>query len=58
VNAAWLHTPEGHQHAVEMSALGRIGQPSDIADVVAFLSSSDGRWVTGQMVDATGGSHL
>lgn len=58
VNASWLHTPEGQQHAAEMSALGRIGQPSDIADVVAFLSSSDGRWVTGQMVDATGGSHL
>ncbi|WFB58428.1 SDR family oxidoreductase [Paenibacillus sp. BR1-192] len=58
VNAAWLHTPEGQQHAAEMSALGRIGLPSDIADVVAFLSSSDGRWVTGQMVDATGGSHL
>lgn len=58
VNAAWLHTPEGQLHAAEMSALGRIGQPSDIADVVAFLASSDGRWVTGQMVDATGGSHL
>ncbi|MGE7825435.1 SDR family oxidoreductase [Paenibacillus sp. NPDC093718] len=58
VNAAWLHTPEGQQHAAEMSALGRIGQPSDIADVVAFLASSDGRWVTGQMIDATGGSHL
>ncbi|MGG4342449.1 SDR family oxidoreductase [Paenibacillus lautus] len=58
VNANWLHTPEGQRHAAEMSALGRIGQPSDIADVVAFLASSDGRWVTGQMVDATGGSHL
>ncbi|OPA72846.1 short-chain dehydrogenase [Paenibacillus selenitireducens] len=58
VNAEWLHTPEGQQHAVEMSALGRIGEASDIADIVAFLSSSDGRWVTGQMVDATGGSHL
>ena len=58
VNAPWLHTPEGQQHAAEMSALGRVGQPSDIADVVAFLSSNDGRWVTGQMIDATGGSHL
>jgi 3-oxoacyl-[acyl-carrier protein] reductase len=58
VNAAWLHTPEGQLHAAEMSALGRIGQSSDIADVVAFIASSDGRWVTGQMVDATGGSHL
>ncbi|AKG36805.1 SDR family oxidoreductase [Paenibacillus durus] len=58
VNATWLHTPEGQKYASEMSALGRIGQPSDIADIVAFLSSSDSRWVTGQMVDATGGSHL
>ncbi len=58
VNASWLHTPEGQKQATETSALGRVGQPSDIADIVAFLSSSDGRWVTGQMVDATGGSHL
>lgn len=58
VNASWLHTPEGQKHASEMSALGRVGEPSDIADVVFFLSSSDSRWVTGQIVDATGGSHL
>ncbi|WNQ10787.1 SDR family oxidoreductase [Paenibacillus aurantius] len=58
VNASWLHTPDGHKHAVEMSALGRVGEPSDIADIVAFTASPDGRWVTGQMLDATGGSHL
>lgn len=58
VNASWLHTDEGRRHAEEMSALGRVGQPEDIADVAAFLASGDGRWVTGQMVDATGGSHL
>jgi len=58
VNASWLHTPDGQKHAVEMSALGRVGEPSDIADIVAFTASPDGRWVTGQMLDATGGSHL
>lgn len=58
INASWLHTPEGRQHAEGMSALGRVGEPSDIADIVAFLASPDGRWVTGQMLDATGGSHL
>ncbi|MFD1957369.1 SDR family oxidoreductase [Paenibacillus thailandensis] len=58
VNASWLHTPEGRKHAEEMSALGRVGEPSDIADIVAFAASPDGRWVTGQMLDATGGSHL
>ncbi|MDF2646120.1 MAG: short-chain dehydrogenase/reductase [Paenibacillus sp.] len=58
VNASWLHTPEGRKFAEGMSALGRIGEPSDIADIVAFAASPDGRWVTGQMLDATGGSHL
>ncbi|WP_189022609.1 SDR family oxidoreductase [Paenibacillus albidus] len=58
VNAPWLHSAEGRQFAEEMSALGRVGEPSDIADIVAFTASPDGRWVTGQMLDATGGSHL
>jgi NAD(P)-dependent dehydrogenase (short-subunit alcohol dehydrogenase family) len=37
------------------TALGRLGEPGDIADVVAFLASDDARWVTGQTIDATGG---
>ncbi|WP_035801762.1 SDR family oxidoreductase [Kitasatospora mediocidica] len=41
-----------------LSALGRVGEPQDIADAVAFLAGDDGRWVTGQVLDATGGSHL
>jgi len=39
-------------------ALGRVGQPEDIAKVVAFLASDDGGWVTGQVVDASGGQRL
>lgn len=58
LNADWLHTLEGQQHAAEMSALGRVGQPADIADIVAFLASDDSRWVTAQLLDATGGSGL
>jgi NAD(P)-dependent dehydrogenase (short-subunit alcohol dehydrogenase family) len=58
VNASWLHTDDGRKLAIEMSALGRVGEPSDIADIVAFAASPDGRWVTGHMLDATGGSHL
>ena len=37
------------------TTLGRLGQPSDIADVVAFVASDDGRWITGQMLVANGG---
>jgi 3-oxoacyl-[acyl-carrier protein] reductase len=34
---------------------GRWGRPEDIAGVVAWLASSDGAWVTGQVIDAEGG---
>lgn len=40
------------------TALGRFGEPSDIASVVAFLASDDGRWVTGQVIEASGGYRL
>ena len=40
---------------IARTPLGRLGAPSDIADVVAFLASSDGRWVTGQVVETAGG---
>ncbi|MFE7836626.1 SDR family oxidoreductase [Streptomyces sp. NPDC057474] len=51
-----LGTEAGRAMAEGVSALGRIGTPADIADVVAFLASDEGRWVTGSWVDATGGS--
>ena len=38
------------------SAFGRLGQPEDIADVVGFLCSDAGRWITGQNIRATGGA--
>jgi 3-oxoacyl-[acyl-carrier protein] reductase len=38
-----------------MIALRRLGQPDDVADVVAFLAGPDGRWITGQNLRATGG---
>lgn len=38
-----------------MTPLRRLGQPDDIADVVALLASHQGRWLTGQVIHATGG---
>lgn len=59
MNASWLRGDEAAEtSAAGLSALGRVGRPEDVADVVAFLASDDARWVTGQIVDATGGSHL
>ncbi|MFT3863381.1 MAG: SDR family oxidoreductase [Solirubrobacterales bacterium] len=53
--AAWLADPTLSKAAAGWSALDRVGDPFDIADVVAFLASPDGRWVTGQQIDASGG---
>jgi 3-oxoacyl-[acyl-carrier protein] reductase len=40
---------------VAQTPLGRSGQPDDIAGVVAFLASDDARWVTGEVINASGG---
>jgi 3-oxoacyl-[acyl-carrier protein] reductase len=59
MNAAWLRvSDETRAQAASVSTFGRVGEPADIADVVAFLASDDARWVTGQVIDATGGSVL
>lgn len=41
-----------------MTALGRVGQPADIADVVAFLASEQARWITANVVDVSGGTAI
>jgi 3-oxoacyl-[acyl-carrier protein] reductase len=40
------------------TALGRVGQPTDIAKVVAFLVSDAGAWITGQVIGTDGGLRL
>ena len=39
----------------KLAPLERLGQPSDIANTVAFLASPDGGWVNGQVLRANGG---
>ena len=48
-------TPQFVQALVAKTPLGRMGQPADVADVVAFLASEDARWVTGQVLGVSGG---
>jgi 3-oxoacyl-[acyl-carrier protein] reductase len=56
---AWVHSsPELEAGVTSSIALGRLGQPADIADIVGFLASDDGRWVTGITIDASGGQWL
>jgi 3-oxoacyl-[acyl-carrier protein] reductase len=57
MNAA-ARDPVASRAVAQTIALGRVGQPDDIARVVAFLASDDGGWVTGQQIDASGGQRL
>jgi 3-oxoacyl-[acyl-carrier protein] reductase len=40
---------------IQQTPLGRLGKPTDIADVVAFLVSDDAHWLTGQNIQVNGG---
>lgn len=42
-------------NAGSRSPFGRWGEPDDVARLVAWLCSDDGRWVTGQVLDSEGG---
>jgi 3-oxoacyl-[acyl-carrier protein] reductase len=56
---SWLIDDGAAQGRVAaMTALGRHGQPADIADAVAFFASDDGRWVSGQTLEVNGGLFL
>jgi 3-oxoacyl-[acyl-carrier protein] reductase len=49
-------TEEQKQSLGRLAALGRLGQPADIADVVAMLVSEEAHWITGQNIRVNGGS--
>lgn len=58
MNAGTLQNPDGQKYAAGLSTFNRWGEPDDVAGIAAFLASSDSRWVTGQLIDASGGSKL
>lgn len=53
----FLHgkSPEVIDRMAKMNPLERLGQPEDIASVVAFLAGPDGAWINGQVLRANGG---
>jgi len=58
MNADWLDAPGAREQAGAVSVFNRVGTVDDIARLVRHLASDAGRWTTGQVIDATGGSRL
>jgi 3-oxoacyl-[acyl-carrier protein] reductase len=53
-DTGWMG-PEVHDRIEHDSPLGRVGQPGDAANLVAFLCSERGGWITGQILASDGG---
>ncbi|MEU6235458.1 SDR family oxidoreductase [Kitasatospora sp. NPDC047058] len=58
LTAVFTTIPEAVAELESITALGRLGEPEDVADVVGFLAGPQGRWVTGQTIDVSGGTYL
>ena len=55
-DTGWLDaSPELHEHFRSASPLGRLGRPEDAAELIAFLLSPAGGWITGQVLHSDGG---
>ena len=56
-DTGWI-TPELYERIRSALPLGRVGEPQDAAEVVAFLCSERGGWITGEVIYSDGGSSL
>jgi 3-oxoacyl-[acyl-carrier protein] reductase len=62
IETAMLKTSEAREKIIDMAmaeiVLKRVGQPEDLANVIAFLASSKARHVTGEVIKVDGGQYI
>lgn len=49
---------EVNQFIASQTALGRVGLPDDIGEMIALLLCDGNRWINGQRIEVSGGIHL
>jgi 3-oxoacyl-[acyl-carrier protein] reductase len=57
-NTHLVEDPVMRKQIEDLTLLGRFGEPSDIAEVVHFLAAPAGGWLTGQIIEASGGFRM
>ena len=53
-DTGWASEAQRERVLVRM-AMGRWGEPDDVARLIAWLCTDDARWITGQVLDSEGG---
>ncbi len=54
IDTGWM-TPEIRELGTTQTPVGRLGSPQDTGDLVRFLMSDEGAWITGQILYSNGG---
>ena len=49
---------DGADYVKSSQSIKRIGQTDDVADVALYLASPAARWVSGQVIEVSGGAHV
>lgn len=58
LTAPAMDIPGVREDYLENTALGRSGEPVEIAAAIRFLLSDESAWITGETLDINGGAHL
>jgi 3-oxoacyl-[acyl-carrier protein] reductase len=56
--SSFAKSDDGKAFTLSLQSLKRIAQPDDIAQAYVFLASDDSGWVTGEILEASGGTKL
>ena len=56
--SSFAKSDDGKAYTLSLQSLKRVAKPDDIAGAFTFLASDDSRWITGEIIEASGGSKL